>query len=227
MRIAISQSGFQSGDRLARHGSRIALILAVVCWCLVIGTTWIALAVYHHRPGALDLPPGYWPSSSRLPRAVGQGSLVVFAHPRCPCTQATLVELQQLLAPFKSTIRTMVVFADPRSVGDDWASTALVQDARRIPGVTVVIDQGQVETHKFAARTSGVALFYDRHGQLRFHGGLTPSRGHQGDSVGLAMLHRCLSGQINSIDRTMVFGCPLQDEIPIGAPTSEAACLPN
>jgi hypothetical protein len=80
-----------------------------------------------------------------------------------------------------------------------------------IPGVTVHLDDAGREARLFASMTSGETLLFDAEGRLKFHGGITASRGHSGDNAGRDALEALLRGQASQQVITPVFGCSLFD----------------
>jgi hypothetical protein len=90
-----------------------------------------------------------------------------------------------------------------------WAHTDLWRAAEGIPGAQPVADPGGAEAKRFHLRTSGHVLVYDAAGRLRFSGGITPARGHEGDNVGLAAIAAILEGAADAPRRHAVFGCAL------------------
>jgi len=63
-------------------------------WGTAVIAGFLALAGYEATPGATSPPPLEWPASTAIPRASnGLATLLLFAHPKCPCTRATLKEL--------------------------------------------------------------------------------------------------------------------------------------
>lgn len=64
----------------------------------------------------------------------------------------------------------------------------------------------------FKAGTSGEVFVYSPAGQLLFHGGLTPSRGHEGDSVGTQSLMEIARVGLSRVKEAAVFGCTLFQE---------------
>ncbi len=95
--------------------------------------------------------------------------------------------------------------------------------ARAIPGVSVVEDER--EARLFGAVTSGQVVLYDAVGVLRFRGGITPSRGHEGTTAGGETVRRFVATgeQEASLHTTAteVFGCALFDRNDdSGAPAS-------
>ena len=66
-----------------------------------------------------------------------------------------------------------------------------------------------VESGRFGAATSGQVLLYDPKGQLMFAGGLTPDRGHLGDSPGRQRILSLVKTGAADAKESLVFGCPL------------------
>jgi hypothetical protein len=122
------------------------------------------------------------------PRPAGAGmTLLVFAHPHCPCTRATLAELSRLLAACQglpAAPRVLVVFVRPAGAAPGWERTETWEAASRLPGVTVLADADAKIARRFDAKTSGQVFLYDGAGRLRFCGGITGGRGHEGDNAG-------------------------------------------
>jgi hypothetical protein len=195
---------------------RILLALGGAAWLAAVASgLWLMLR-FDLSPGALGDPPVMWPRESRLERAAGAPTLVVVIHPRCPCSRATLGELELLLERARHQLRTHVLFIAPAGMGADWRETDLWRQARSIPGVMVRHDEGAAETRRFRVATSGHALVYDRHGALAFSGGITSSRGHAGFNLGRSAIDAIASGGAPDTRTTFVYGCSLADPPPAG-----------
>jgi hypothetical protein len=70
----------------------------------------------------------------------------------------------------------------------------------------------------FGAYTSGQVLVYGADGGLLFNGGITASRGHEGDNPGRAAIVARLRDQVPAPSTASVFGCAL-DEPERGSPS--------
>ena len=200
---------------------RLAIALGAVAWLAVIALGMRALLEYQARPGHAAHAPAQWPARSTLARHPGAATLVLFAHPKCPCTRASLGELERSLAHAKKPIDAWIVLVLPRNVDASWAQSDLVLDADQIPHAHVWVDRGGVEAHRFDAHTSGQVLLYDATGKLRFEGGITPGRGHMGDNAGGDAVATLVGGPIplgSGADstRTPVYGCALFDATDTG-----------
>ena len=77
----------------------------VVSWLLVVGAGMTLLSAYAATPGAPADPPHRWPSASTIVRREGLPTVLVFAHPGCPCTRATLGEIELAMGDTDSARR--------------------------------------------------------------------------------------------------------------------------
>jgi hypothetical protein len=170
-----------------------------------------AAAVYANTPGVSGSPSAQWPSDSTLPALQNRPRLLVFAHPQCPCSRATVSELAVILAKCEGKADAYVLFLSPRSQTRQWVRSTLWRDAEAIPGVHAMEDIQGREALRFGAATSGQTLLYDASGRLLFSGGITPARGHAGDNDGSDALLELLSGGSGRHHQTPVFGCSLRD----------------
>lgn len=186
----------------------VILCLIAFWGMLAIGGA-LALEYYAAAPGDPGTPVERWPSASNLPRSADRFTLVMFLHPRCPCSQASLTELSRLLTRAGTRHETLIVFTRPP--GLDFAHDgALWERAVAMEGVTVVEDKAGEEALRFGAMTSGHTLLFDTSGRRVFTGGITPARGHEGDNAGAHAITEILrQAQTTAGFDTPVYGCSL------------------
>jgi hypothetical protein len=170
-----------------------------------------AMLNYENGPAEPGQSPTQWPKGSRVSRAPGMPMVLVFAHPKCPCTDATIGELSILMTRLQGKARAAVIFVRPSSFPLGWEKTELWRSAEEIPGVTVFSDPGGVEAMRFGALASGQTILYDAEGRMRFSGGITTSRGHSGDNAGRSAIVSLVTMGTAYTARTSVFGCSLND----------------
>lgn len=174
---------------------------------LWLGSVMIALSIiflYGAEAGRQAEAPPTWPG--KLERG-SEFTLALFAHPRCPCTKASLRQLEKFLEKPNSKLKVYVIFVKPPNTEPDFHESELWRLSKNLPVTTLFDESGQL-SESFGAYTSGQALLYDGQGKLSFSGGLTAWRGHEGDSIGLEALE-CSVAQRASVDSTEVYGCPL------------------
>jgi hypothetical protein len=193
-----------------RIGSVAIGILAAV-WMSIVVFGQRAMLNYDYTVSEPGTPPAHWPKNSSLPRTEGLATIVVVAHPHCPCTRATIEELARLMAHLPNQATAVVVFVRPKGVSEDWTRTDLWASAARIPGVTPISDVDSLEATRFGAQASGQTMLYNAQGDLQFSGGITASRGHAGDSAGENAIASLVHTGHSSIDHTSVFGCSLRN----------------
>ena len=182
----------------------------LVVWCVWVVAGFWKLFEYVNTPGAESKASVNWPSSSGLPRDSHLSTLLIFLHPRCPCSAATIGELERLIPHVKEKIKIVAVFLQPHHKTADWVTHEnLWKKVNAIPGVEAVLDDNGVETAHFDVKTSGQTLLYNPDGVLVFRGGITPERGHMGDSAGRKSILQFLSAETVSVHSTPVFGCSI------------------
>ena len=183
--------------------------LTLLAWLAAAGFGLWQLERYAHAPGAAGQAPQSWPAGSSLPWEADRANLVLFAHPLCPCTRATMTELRTLLTKIDCPVSVRVAFFSPSNPPTDWQVGDLRSLAQSIPGATVVDDVDGQEAARFGAATSGWTVLFDSSGRRQFAGGITAARGHEGRSAGAEAILRCLANAPAPVDSTPVFGCPI------------------
>jgi hypothetical protein len=170
-----------------------------------------ALLAFDQTPGAVSAVPTKWPVSSAIERFGNRPELLVFVHPFCSCTVATIGELAKISARQKTGTAqpaiTVLFFRPPNA---KWVAASLWNKALELPGGRPIWDDGGREAARFGALTSGYTLLYNSAGDLLFHGGVTGSRGHAGDNYGLDQLLASLNSGLPSRRPSQVFGCALK-----------------
>jgi hypothetical protein len=189
----------------------IKLFLFLAAWGVLLGGGFWRLLGYANTPGESAQASVRWPVVTSLTRDLAQPTLVVFAHPHCPCSEATVGELERLMPKLFGKVKSLVVFYQPKSKSEAWVTEALWKKAQAIPGVQTVLDQDGVEAKRFGAKTSGQVFLYDSNGGLVFQGGITPQRGHMGDSDGRLAILSLVETGTTKISAAPVFGCALRN----------------
>lgn len=211
MYSSFSRNAFHPGTAAAGptraepgHSPGIAFFLI---WILLMAAGAGALARYDFKGSTPLEHPDRWPENNSLQRDAERPMLVFFLHPRCPCSVASLAQLERVLS--RARYRAYVVVVRPVGVPEHWERGANLDAARQLPDTSVIIDDGGELARRFGALDSGTVLAFDREGIRRFSGGITVSRGHQGDSQGSLALVDIGMGLKARVSEMPVFGCSL------------------
>lgn len=185
----------------------------VAAWAVALGVGVVLVWQAKLRPGALGRDVATWPADTTLPRNSGAPQVIMFAHPRCPCTLASLDELERAMAQSGSEVAPVIVFNVAAGTPETWAHGASWTRAMRIPRARVVIDRDGREAERFGAATSGHVFVFGGDGERVFSGGVTPARGHVGEGPGREGLIAALTDErVAAAHATPVFGCPMRDQ---------------
>ena len=202
-------------------------VIAVSVWILLLVCGMGALGAHAARAGSAGSTPDVWPKA--MQRSPDRWTVVLAAHPRCPCTRSTADELIRALQGATETYEVIVLAYTPPD-GVSFSDTSIIRGLAANPHTTIVLDPDGRTAALFGAMTSGHAAVYDPEGHLRFRGGLTPSRAHVGPNTGAAAVRALLRGGTAPAPDAPVYGCPLENSIHtlLGGCTAEgdAICTP-
>lgn len=173
---------------------------------LILGSFF--LTRFETTPGSDAPAPPQWPSGVPVPRDLNLPTLVMFLHPFCPCSRASVGELALLMAHCRGRVAAVVMIVGTEGLGDPLRS-GLALDAAVIPGVTVLCDEDGIAARRFQAATSGRSILYDKNKRLLFAGGITSARAHSGDNAGRDSIEALVVGKQSLIHTTPTFGCPM------------------
>jgi hypothetical protein len=190
---------------------RVSWAAACAAWLVFTAIGMHLVWKYKATAGAADASPATWPPASAIVRATGRATLLLFAHPHCPCTRASLGELAWLVERFADRVDAHVLVLRPAGTAPGWEAGDNEALAAAIPGVRVAVDEAGREAARFGAATSGHTFLYAAGGRLLYSGGITGARGHPGDNLGRARVASLLErGTADRADGP-VFGCALSD----------------
>lgn len=187
-----------------RRPPRVALAAAGLGWVAVIAFGMGRLISYGATPGVAATAA---PSGDALV-AAGRPSVVMFLHPFCPCSGASVEALAKLVEQ-RPDAAIATVFSDVRDDDRGTADGELWRRVGELKGVRRIVDRDGAIAQRFDAHTSGQAFVYAADGASGFRGGLTAGRGQIGDSVGLQAARAVVDGRAPTTRAADVFGCEL------------------
>lgn len=192
------------------------LATALIVWIAIAVAGWYGISAYGFQgdPQATTGIVSQWPVDSTIVCLTDRPTLALFLHPKCPCSRATVGELERLpvLVPSDALPDICVVAAAPRSTGDQWRESPFLDRVARLPNARIVRDPGGVETALFGVRVSGTVLLFDPAGNRLYAGGVTMARGHAGDNVGLQAVTDLLIDSDADVSSIPPLGCVMVRE---------------
>jgi hypothetical protein len=201
-------------ERSGTGGNR-RIIVFIALWVLAVIGGQLLMWRYQLTPGVMPAPPPEtWPADSPTPSHRGRPLLLMVAHPQCACTRASLNELRRLIAQFQGLRPPPALYLSlivPAGAGADWIDGPVLRNATSIPGLEVMLDPGGRFAARLGATTSGHVLLYGADDALLFSGGITSARAHEGAAAGQNAIVKALYGKAPPVDRSLVFGCALNE----------------
>ncbi len=200
-----------------RRGSMVS----VGVWALLLFALWLWMLAYHFSGDyqALDQSRQAWPNASPVGLVSDRSTLLLFLHPHCSCSHATVSEMHRMLEQLqpRDQPRLQVVVCYPPGKSESWTSTSLIKQALQLPRAEMINDERGQLASLFGARNSGNVMLFNTQGHRLFAGGITVGRGHEGASIALNQLKMHLQHvpvDNDSIQISPVFGCRLYEADP-------------
>lgn len=188
-------------------GKTIALAAALTVWAGGLATGFAMLEHYAAAAGTVHAPTAAAAEFLRQHQKPGRALLVMAVHPLCPCTDASLAELGDLLARSRGACDALLLQYEPASPEAEWPTDS----TRDLGGMSVSVlpDRRGELASALGAETSGHTIFVDAAGAIRFNGGLTVARGHRGRAPAQDAILAALAGRSMTLAQAPVFGCSL------------------
>ena len=95
--VVVSSVGTKGNARLKAWKRYAFVPVLLTLWAVAVLVGMKTLFDHERAAGAAAEAPRFWPEQSALPIEPGNYRLVMLAHPRCPCTRASLSELERLM----------------------------------------------------------------------------------------------------------------------------------
>lgn len=191
---------------------KIPMSVALIAWLGVIVLGTILSATYENKPGDHGAAPTKVVSAGDVAQpktSKAKFHMIMFVHPKCPCTRASIAELRNLMEG-NSDLKATVYCYRPSSEKAGWEKSEIWKEAQKIDNVTLVVDVDGAKAGVYRIVTSGQVLLYDVNENLVFSGGITGARGHVGENVGESMIDEIVSNPDTPVAKSLsapVFGC--------------------
>src|ERR1041385_2736332 len=94
-----------------------------------VAAAWLAAAAagawglhpYESAVGLAGVVPQQWPGTTKIPLDRDRLTLVMFAHPKCPCTRTSIEELNRLLTRCHQDVAARALFFQTSNSPPDWS----------------------------------------------------------------------------------------------------------
>jgi hypothetical protein len=119
--------------------------------------------------------------------------------------------LAKILTRAPNSADVTVLFYTPTAAAtNDWANSPMLEECRQMNCRIRPDPDGRLAA-SLGSLNSGTVVLYDGHGRLRYTGGITAARGHEGDNPGERAIVEILMGTRESCSSMPVFGCPIRE----------------
>ncbi len=191
---------------MGQRGLSPKLFVAFALWiaAIVVGINW--LMAYSFDGASVELPRHAPVEAQRMLR--DEPTLVVFLHPKCPCSLATVENLKRLVSRLDRPPVVYAIYYWPADCDATWVTEGhLFKTFCKFPGVHQELDRDGKLAARWGAQKSGHVIVLLPEGRIGFSGGITDQRGHEGDSVGMLAVQALLLNQSPPVRTAPVFGC--------------------
>lgn len=207
--MAAIEHQIEIGAGGARSPRRWLTAAAAAGWAIAIAVACGVLLRYEFAPGpapaaAANVVTGL----DALALDAVCPTVVVAVHPQCPCTRATLASLAAVLGDQPGIAAVRLVVCGRTTAGGAFGDPT----SNMLPGAVTLWDDTGALAASLGAVTSGTVIVLEPSGSVLFRGGITPSRGHEGDCQGRRLLVAAIQGR-RATAATPVFGCPLTEAV--------------
>ena len=192
------------------HISKMGIPVLAAIWFAVALAGFRQLDGYSNTPAASGNAVQSWPRMSNLDPDSQKPTFVMFIHPHCPCSAASVHSLLEIMREHSLSSKFIVVFVRPKGVAPKWELSATHETCLKTPGLTTIVDDQGKEATLFGALTSGQTYIFSPNHELVFSGGITSARGMEEVGPERKLVINAILGQTAHTQHTPVFGCSLQ-----------------
>lgn len=194
---------------------------------LLVATLWLggisagSLTMWNHQfsQGPSNQAPIALPAAlDALAEDAKPLTLFMAIHPGCPCTGASLEQVDRLIARNPDSIQLVGLVRDSGESTESTSDSKLHEESywkrlESMPNARPFADKDGSLANLLGTHVSGATIAYDETGSLRFQGGMTASRGHAGPSRSMDELES-IARQLAppELCSTPTFGCSLEND---------------
>lgn len=173
-----------------------------IIWIVAVGAAGVTL----HR---FEITPAEKRAATKPKDVSRANTLLLFAHPKCPCTSATLKNLELIHQAHPET-QTEIMLVIPAGAPADFEDGPTSSWQASHSWARLSLDPKGALATAAGATTSGHVIYYDANGDTQFSGGITRARAVAGEATALRSLLASIGGsKTSNLSQHDVFGCPL------------------
>lgn len=159
---------------VARKKIIISVIISIWVGSIIWSTK--AMLIFQFTPGKMGKVFNDFPQKSKLVLDQTLPTLILFLHPKCTCSKASVEEIKIIKSSIKKEFKLIAVVQTASLKLTDELEK-LKEELSTLPHSTIVNDSYSFETNLFSVKTSGQIYIYSSFGELIYTGGSTSSRG--------------------------------------------------
>src|SRR4051812_5871669 len=110
-----------------------ALPVAVALWATAAALLFAVYVNHDLRPGAAARALGDWPEGSALAHSTEHDTLIMFLHPFCPCSKASVAQLNAVIRQLEHPPSVTFVMVRARGLDDASQSSPLLPLIEQLP----------------------------------------------------------------------------------------------
>ncbi len=186
----------------------------LLIWLSGTASGFFLLGAYHVRPGQPGKPLVRWPEGCPVRLDPDRPTLLIFLHPRCPCSRASVAELASIAASYRGRFAAHAILYRPEGPSEDWdQAEAAATDEASIPGLRRWTDRSGRWATDSGSRRLGRVLADPRPWMERLlREAASPLRAAIGGGISASKPWSNASSERDVEPRVkLIFGCPILD----------------
>ncbi|RNC82798.1 MAG: hypothetical protein ED559_13820 [Phycisphaera sp.] len=201
------RTSYSSTGSGVKADASFKVTLLSIGWGAAVALLLLILIKYNQIPGAIAKPPAILDDS--FPLDDSRYTLFIAVHPKCPCTSASLYELERLIARSHDSLVVHAYVYRPSGQPSGWIDLEPLASLAMLDSVSWEWDVDGKAAQKLGSLTSGSVVLYGPDGQPLYWGGITSARGHAGDNAGSDSILQVLRHGTVRPSTGPVYGCEL------------------
>jgi hypothetical protein len=186
---------------------KISLMIFAAIWTVIFFVSWSLFYSFSTTAGKHTVMMR-WPASEALPLLHDKPNILIFLHPKCSCSVASIAEFRRLVDSLSGRVHVRAILMKYQQVRSKEIPEGFAS-LFEIPEIKISRDDDGIISKSLGALTSGIVYLIDEEGLVVYQGGLTASRGHGGITAGSEFIRAWVTKRDDKTFMQKVFGCHL------------------